>query len=70
MDIALGLGVSYCHLQPLGSPLWFKGHDVAKIIPIVVLWLYRLMTKTSNNYFNVANVLSNTPLKPACELNS
>lgn len=66
MDVALGLGVSYCHLHPLVFGLWFKGHNVAEIGPVVVLWLYRLMTETLNNYVNVANVPSSTPLKPVC----
>lgn len=45
MDVAFSLGVGYRHLPPLVIVLWFKGHDVAKVGPIVVLWLYRLWTE-------------------------
>lgn len=62
VDVALGLGVGHRHLPPLVIVLRFKGHDVAKVRPVVVLWLHRLMTETSHNYVNVANVLSNTHL--------
>lgn len=42
MDIVLSLGVSYRHLPPLIIIVRFKGHNVAKVRPIVVLRLYRL----------------------------
>lgn len=68
MDVAFGLRVSYYHFPPLVSVARFKGHDVPKVWPIVVLGLYRLVTETSNDYVNVANNLSNTPLKRACTM--
>lgn len=46
VDIVPGLGVSYCHLPPFVLIMRFKGHNVAKVRPIVVLWLYRLLTET------------------------
>lgn len=66
MDIALGLRVRYSHPAPLVSFLSFEGHDVAKILPVVVLRLYWLMTETSNSYFNVVNALFNAPIKLMC----
>lgn len=45
VDVVFSLGVGYRHLPPLVVALWFKGHDVAKVGPIVVLWLYRLWTE-------------------------
>lgn len=52
MDIAPGLGVSYCHLPPLVSIFGFEGHNVAKIRSVVVPLLYRLMTK-----YKIINVM-------------
>lgn len=45
VDVVFSLGVGYRHLPPLVSALWLKGHDVAKVGPVVVLWLYRLRTE-------------------------
>lgn len=56
MDIALRLGVCDGHLPPLHSIDGFEGHNITKITPIVVLWLYRLMTTNiSINYVNDAS---------------
>lgn len=48
MDVAVGLWVSYYHSSPLVIILRSEGHNVAKIWPVVVLWLYRLMAKKKN----------------------
>lgn len=48
MDVAIGLGVGHRHLHPLVVALLFEGHNVAKVGPVVVLWLYRLKRGTSN----------------------
>jgi len=70
VDEALGLGVGYHHPHPLGSIVWFEGHDVAKVRPVVVLWLHRLGTDTSNMAL-MRHVLPKTSLEPAsCELMS
>lgn len=44
VDVVFSLGVGYRHLPPLVFALRFKGHNVAKVGPIVVLWLYGLWT--------------------------
>lgn len=48
VDVAIGLGVGHRHLHPLVVALLFEGHNVAKVGPVVVLWLYRLKRGTSN----------------------
>lgn len=45
VDIMFGLGISYCYPFPLQLTMGFKGNDVTKICPKVVLRLHWLKTK-------------------------
>lgn len=45
MDVVLGLGFGQRHFPPLQLARLLEGHNVAKVGPIVILWLHRLWTE-------------------------
>lgn len=42
MDVVLGLRLGQRHFAPLQLASQLEGHDVAKVGPVVVLWLHGL----------------------------